>query len=157
MKPLIMRFFMNRAIHIIFSVLAPAVAMLSAQTGSGPAKLQIVGNPEKSATEFVVLTIRDANDRICAAIQTVSDMDGFSYKSNNGVVQVDDKPGKDMVYLSPDERVLEIMHSGHEPFKLILSEYGIQLREKEVWIVKIAGERQTSRIKAPVFPAANQP
>jgi len=28
-------------------------------------------------------------------------MDGFSYDSYNGVVKVDDQPGKNMVYLQP--------------------------------------------------------
>jgi len=48
-----------------------------------------------------------------------------------------------VVYLSPDERVLEIFHSGYEPLKLILSDYGIQLRSKEVWKIKIKGQTNT--------------
>jgi hypothetical protein len=43
--------------------------------------LRIDGNPQKSATEFV--SRRDANGKICAAIQVISDMDGFKYQSNN--------------------------------------------------------------------------
>jgi uncharacterized protein (TIGR02145 family) len=56
---------------------------------------------------------------------------------------VDDQPGRDMVYLSPNERVLEIFKTGYEPLKIILSEYGIQLREKEVWQIKIKGDAKT--------------
>jgi len=59
---------------------------------------------------------------------------------------VDDDPGRDMVFLSPDERVLEIFHSGYEPLKLILSEYGIQLHPKEVWKIKIKGQAKTSAL-----------
>jgi len=62
-------------------------------------KMQIVGTPEKSSSELV--GVRDANGRFCAAIQVISDMDGFSYDSYNGVVKVDDQPGKNMVYLQP--------------------------------------------------------
>ncbi len=108
------------------------------------AKMQIVGKPEKSATEIVA--VRDANGRYCAAVQVISDMDGFRYDSYNGVVKVDDQPGKDMVYLQPDERVLEIFKSGYEPMKIILSEIGIQLKPKEVWKIKLAGEKSLSRI-----------
>jgi uncharacterized protein (TIGR02145 family) len=106
------------------------------------AQLRIDGKPQKSATEFV--SRRDANGKICAAIQVISDMDGFKYQSNNGIVgNVDDQPGRDMVYLSPNERVLEIFKTGYEPLKIILSEYGIQLREKEVWQIKIKGDAKT--------------
>jgi uncharacterized protein (TIGR02145 family) len=106
------------------------------------AQLRIDGKPQKSATEFV--SRRDANGKICAAIQVISDMDGFKYQSNNGIVgDVDDQPGRDMVYLSPNERVLEIFKTGYEPLKIILSEYGIQLREKEVWQIKIKGDAKT--------------
>jgi uncharacterized protein (TIGR02145 family) len=113
-----------------------------AQTTSALAQMRIDGKPQKSASEFV--SRRDANGKICAAIQVISDMDGFKYQAYNGVVgDVDDQPGRDMVYLSPNERVLEIFKSGYEPLKIILSEYGIQLREKEVWQIKITGEAKT--------------
>ena len=113
--------------------------------GQAPlAELRVVGRPEKAA--FSIATVQDVNGRLCAAVQVVSYMNGFSYQSNNGVVRVDDNPGEDMVYLSPDERALKIMHSTYAPLQIILSEYGIQLREKEVWVIKIAGEKQTTRI-----------
>ncbi|MFQ5825171.1 MAG: SUMF1/EgtB/PvdO family nonheme iron enzyme, partial [bacterium] len=107
-------------------------------------KMQIVGKPEKSSTEIVA--VRDANGRYCAAIQVISDMDGFRYDSYNGVVKVDDQPGQDMVYLPPDERVLEIFKSGYEPLKIILSEIGIQLKPKEVWKIKLKGQAKSADI-----------
>src|SRR3972149_468775 len=86
------------------------VGLLHAQQLS---KLHLAGKPEKSATEIVA--VKDDNGRFCAAAQVVSDMDGFSYDAYNGVVKVDDQPGRDMVYLQPDERVLEIFKSGYQP------------------------------------------
>ena len=107
--------------------------------------LQIVGKPKKSADEIVGR--KDANGRFCAAIQVISDMEGFKYDAYNGVVgDVDDKPGMDIVYLQPDERVLEIYHTGYEPLKIILSEIGIQLKEKAVWRIKISGEKKLADI-----------
>ena len=105
------------------------------------AKMSIVGKPHKSSTEFS--GVRDVNGRICAMFKIISDMDGFGYDSNNGVVKVDDKPVEDRVYVSPDERVLEIYKTGYEPLKLILSEYGIQLHPKEVWVLKLKGSART--------------
>lgn len=124
----------------IFLSLLFLFAFLSAQTN----QMNIDGKPEKSSTEMV--GVRDDNGRICAMIKIVSDMDGFSYDSYNGVVKVDDKPGEDLVYLQPNERVLEIFKSGFEPLKIILSEYGIQLKERDVWQIKISGEDKMNQL-----------
>lgn len=121
------------------------ISNLSAQLS----ELQIVGQPERLEAEIV--SVRDVNGRFCAAIQVISDMEGFSYDSYNGVVRVDDRPGKDMVFLSPDERVLEILHTGYTPIKIILSEIGIQLREKEVWKIQISGQRRMLNIPVAII------
>lgn len=98
-------------------------------------ELLIEGEPEQVTDEIVGL--RDVNGKFCAAIQVISSLNGFKYDSYNGVVKVDHNPGKDIVYLSPNERVLEIYHSGHKPLKIILYEVGIQLDEKEMWKINI--------------------
>ncbi len=110
-------------------------ALVYAQTQM--AQLKLMGEPQKSMDELVAK--RDANGRVCAAIKVISDLGGFSYDSYNGVVAVDRKPGQDIVYLQPDERVLEIFHQGYQPLKLILSTYGIYLKSREMWIIKITG------------------
>jgi hypothetical protein len=85
---------------------------------------------------------RDDNNRIAAAIKVISDMEGFTYQSNNGIVEVERAPGVDMVYLQPDERVLEIYKSGYEPLKVILNEYSIRLESRQVWELKVTGEKK---------------
>jgi len=110
------------------------------------ARLQIVGKPEKSATEFVGADVKDINGRICAAVQVISDLDGFTYDAYNDVVKVTSMPGRDMVYLQPDERVLTIFHSGYEPLKIILFEVGIRLEQKAVWVLKISGEKKLEKV-----------
>lgn len=109
-------------------------------------QLRLLGQPEKSATEFVGANIVDVNGRTCAAIQVLSDLNGFSYDAYNQVVRVDDKPGRDMVYLQPEEQVLEILLSGYQPLKLILREIGIRLASREVWVIKISGEQKSAQI-----------
>src|SRR6056297_2451872 len=94
-------------------------------------QLHIKGQPQKSSSEIVA--VRDANGNYCAAIKILSDMDGFKYESYNGVVKVKDNPGEDIVYLSADERVLQVYKTGYQSMKIILSEIGIQLEEKAVW------------------------
>jgi len=102
-------------------------------------KMQIDETPEKSTSEIVA--VRDANGRFCVGIKVISNLEGFSYDSYNGIVKVDKKPGQDMVYISSNERVLEIFCSGYEPLKIILQEVGIVLSPKDVWIIKIHGEK----------------
>ena len=101
------------------------------------AQLHIIGKPILSKSELIGK--RDVNGRFCAGVEVISDMDGFKYTAYNGVVKVDDKPGKDLVYLQPDERVLTIYHTGYEPLKIILSEIGIHLKPHAVWIIKVEG------------------
>ncbi len=116
-------------------------------------QLQLIGEPELADDELV--GVRDVNGRDCAAVQVLTDLSGLAYDAYNGVVRVDHNPGKDMVYLSPDERVLEIMHTGHEPLKLILSEIGIYLRGRQVWRIRLTGEQKLDRI--PVAIITNPP
>jgi len=103
-------------------------------------QLHIVDQPDLVQDGLVSADIRDANGRICAGIMVVSDMVGFVYESHNGVVKVSHTPGQDIVYVSPDERVLEVYFSGFEPLKIILSEHGIDLETKRIWRIKITGD-----------------
>ena len=125
--------------------------LLSTVVFAQTAKMSVVGKAQKSSTEFVGSSVRDANGRLCAMFKIISDMDGFSYDSNNGVVRVDDNPGEDRVYVSPDERVLKIYKSGYQPLQIILSEYGIQLHPKEVWQIKIKGSAKTGDLLPVTF------
>lgn len=110
-------------------------------------ELYIIGEPQPAPSEIVA--VRDANGRYCAAIQVISDMEGFTYNSYNGVVRVDDNKGKDMVFIPPDERVIEIYHTGYEPLKVILMEIGIQIKPRQVWIIRVAGEMDLSIMSYP--------
>ena len=109
-------------------------------------ELHIVGKPKKLSSGEMVAR-RDQNGNYCAAIQVISDIDGFSYDSWDGIVgDVENKPGKDMVFLTASERVLEIFKTGYSPLKVILSDLGISLKEKEVWQIKIAGDEAANAL-----------
>ncbi|MGC9424125.1 PEGA domain-containing protein, partial [Vibrio sp.] len=105
-------------------------------------QMRLVETPRLLRNEFVGSQHRDINDRVAAAIKVISDMSGLTYQSNNGVVDVEKSPGVDMVYLQPDERVLEIYKSGYEPLRVILSDYNIQLESRRIWELKVTGEKK---------------
>lgn len=125
------------------SVIITLILLLAQQLfAQDLSKLSIKGTPQKLSSEMVA--VRDNDGNYCAGIQFISDMDGYSYDSYNGVVRMDDNPGKDMVYVQATERVVEVHKSGYKPLKIILSEVGIQLNEKAVWQVTITGNKKTS-------------
>jgi formylglycine-generating enzyme required for sulfatase activity len=103
-------------------------------------EMKIVGKPKKLDSGEMVAR-QDQNGNYCSAIQVVSDMDGFSYDSNDGIVgDIQDNPGRDIVFLTPTERVLDVFKSGYKPLKIILSDFGITLKTREVWQIEIAGD-----------------
>lgn len=131
---------MQRLLIILTIFLMPASIFAQKKL----AQLSIVGAPEKIENE--ICTRMDLNGKYCAVIKIVSDLQRFRYDSNNGVEKVDHEPGRDQVYLQANERVLEIMHDGYEPLKIILVEAGIDLKPKEVWQLKITGEKKLIEI-----------
>lgn len=108
-------------------------------------ELKISGSAQKLENELIAR--KDQNGNYCAAIQVISDMDGLSYDSNDGIVgNIDDSPGKDMVYLTASERVLEIYKTGYQPLKIILSESGISLKPGEVWQITVSGQEDKTML-----------
>jgi len=133
-------------IRAINTLLIFVIFSLSTAFAQELSQLRIVDRPELVQDGFVSAEIKDANRRICAGIMIVSDMDGFKYQSNNGVVDVTSIPGQDIVYVSPDERLVEVYHSGYEPLKIILSEYDVKLESTRIWKFKITGETKPLNI-----------
>ncbi|MCB0804176.1 MAG: SUMF1/EgtB/PvdO family nonheme iron enzyme [Bacteroidales bacterium] len=109
-------------------------------------QLDLIGNPKKLENEFSSRI--DQNGYVSAAIQVLSDMEGFQYDSFDGIVKdVIDGVGKDIVHLTSTERVLEIHKKGYKPLKMILSDYGIVLKPGEVWEITVSAKND---IKLPV-------
>ncbi|MBD3383767.1 SUMF1/EgtB/PvdO family nonheme iron enzyme [candidate division KSB1 bacterium] len=117
------------------------------------AKLHLIGEPRPSSTDIVAVK-DDKSGQFCSAVQIITDLTGFGYSSELGVVKVDfSKPGRDMVFLLPDDRFLEIYHPDYEPKKLIFSELGIQLEPRQTWLVKISGDAASAEGIAVVINA----
>ena len=124
-----------------FSLILLILFSFTAAVGQELREMTVVGKPRKLDSGEIVAR-RDQNGNFCAAVQIISDMDGFRYDSYDGIVgNIDDNPGKDIVYLTPTERVLEVLKIGYKPLKIILSEYGIMLKSTEIWQIEIAGDK----------------
>ena len=51
--------------------------------------------------------------------------------------------GKDILFLQPDERKLEIAKTGYITLKIILPDKGIYLKSSEVWQITITGDKSS--------------
>lgn len=102
-------------------------------------ELRVTGTAKKLDNEMIAR--RDINGEYAAAIQIITNLQGLSYDSFDGIVgEVDSKPGQDMVFVTHRERVLEVYALGYEKLQIILSENGIHLKPREVWQITISGD-----------------
>lgn len=101
----------------------------------------VVGKPELQPSELMPHEPRDANGKVCAGLIITTDLDGLKFNSYNHIVKMNaDMPGRYLLFLSPDEQVVEVHKSGFEPLKLILNDLGIsKMQSGEVWQIKITG------------------
>lgn len=135
----------------------PFLLLLHFLAGQSLPTLQLVEAPSRVANEFVGASIKDANGNICAAIMLDSDLSGFAFEANNGVVKVDEKNARTLVYLSAGERVLTLFLKGYKPLKLIFSDHGILLKQKEIWQLSVSSSTKRSLVPVSIVFAPSAP
>lgn len=113
--------------------------------------MRIVGSGEYLPNELISETKVDINGEKCAGLIILTDLPDLNFTSNNGIVDIDKFPGKYFLYLSPNERVVEVFSNDHAPLKIILSDYGISLKSGQVWQLKITGERKSDLISITII------
>ncbi len=112
-----------------------------------PLEMSIVpGSEKEEPAELVSKDIRDDNGITTAGLIIFSDLKGLTFQSYNGVVKMNRNPGKDFLFLSPDERVVEVYCLGYTPLKIMLNELGIKLKSGQTWSVKITGDKKLDMI-----------
>ncbi|MFH0735019.1 MAG: SUMF1/EgtB/PvdO family nonheme iron enzyme [bacterium] len=118
-------------------------------------EMRVVGKGEIQLSELIDKSARDANGDVCAGLMIVTDLTGLTYNSYNGVVKINSNPGKDLLFLSPEERVVEIYCSGYVSLKIILNDFGIRLKSGEIWKLKITGDKKTDLIPISIVVKPN--
>ncbi len=88
---------------------------------------KIIRGPEQIQAN--ISQVRDVQNRLCAAVQILTDIDNLQYECARGAVKVEVHNGMEIVYLSPDERYLKIMHPEFNPLVIPFMDYNIQLDE----------------------------
>ncbi|PIP77713.1 MAG: hypothetical protein COW85_07575 [Ignavibacteria bacterium CG22_combo_CG10-13_8_21_14_all_37_15] len=126
--------------HLLILLLALTSFSLQAQN-----EMRVVGKGEFLPSELIDKTVRDANGETCAGLMISTDLVGLTYTSYNNIVKVNKNPGKDLIFLSPEERVVEVYCSGFSSLKIMLNDFGINLKSGQVWQLKITGNSNYSR------------
>jgi len=110
-------------------------------------EMQVIGRAEFQPDELISHSKIDESGNQCAGILIITDLTGLTFQSYNGVVDVNTRPGRYFVFVSPDERVVEIYKSGYKPLKIILNEYGVgRLKSGETWKLEITGEKKIEEL-----------
>jgi hypothetical protein len=136
----------------LFVLALLTASLLCAQETELP-QLRLLEKPRLLGNEFVGSSHKDVNGRTAAALKIISDMDGFAYKANNGIIGLDHQPGVDIVYVTPDERILRVYKTGYGEFLIILLDEGVSLRERQVWELKITGDKKPVNVTILTEPA----
>ncbi|MFH1195744.1 MAG: PEGA domain-containing protein [bacterium] len=101
--------------------------------------------------EIIAVDNVDANGKVCAGLIVASDLTDLSYDSNDGIIKFNKRPGADLLYLSPNERVVTIYKTGFIALKIILDDYGINLESGKVWQIKITGDKKNEKIPVTII------
>ena len=112
----------------------------------GVNKMRVEGKGEFLPYELVDKKYRDDNAYICGAIKITSDLVGLSYTSYNGIVAKVSNPGEDYLYVSPGEGTIEVYKTGYLPLKIILHDYGINLKSGQIWQLTVTGDKKPDKI-----------
>ena len=136
--------------YLLVLIIALASLTLQAQN-----EMRIVGKGEYLPSELIDKTIRDANGEVCAGLVIVSDLDGLTYTAYNEIVKTNRNPGRDLLFIQREERVVTVYKTGFTPLKIILNDYGVKLTSGGVWQLKITGDKVSSLlpITITVLPA----
>ena len=104
-------------------------------------EMKIVGDAKEEPSELISKENRDGNGAVCAGLIINTDLKGLTFQSNNGIVKINQTPGRYFLFLSSDENVVDVFSSDYSPMKLILNEQGIRLKSGQSWSIKITGEK----------------
>lgn len=129
---------MRKILHITIILFILILSSIHSQQMN---ELFVTGEPTFLPNEIVGNERIDANGNRCAGLIISTDLAGLTFDSNNGIVDVKYSPGKYFLYLSPEERVVEVFKEGFKSLRILLSDLSIKLGSGKVWEIEITGEK----------------
>lgn len=97
--------------------------------------------PNESESVDQILERKDNSNHLCAIIKVMTDIEGLSFESNNGIVgSIVVYPGEYWVYVSPGEKSLRILKNGFTSIEVNCSEFNIKIESSRVYEIKLHSE-----------------
>lgn len=118
-------------------------------------QMRVIGDGKYLPNENIDETIKDAKGNICAGLIIQTNLTGLSYNSKNRIVKIEPSTGKTILYLTPNESVVNVYKAGFVPLEINLSNYGIKLESGSVWKIIIAEKLENNYlpVKISISPA----
>lgn len=150
MKATVQSSFMGHGVwrKILFLLVFWGISLAGNAQQAGLDTLRIVDEPKQLENELVAnrRANKDDNGRLAASLWIESDLSGFSFDANNGIIRSTSKPGLTKLYLQPDEMRVIVYKQGYENFEIYLPDYGIDFESGDVWNIKITGDKEVDKI-----------
>lgn len=100
-------------------------------------EMNVVGQAEYLPNELVDSSLINAKGNVCAGLVIETDLNGLSFNSSEGITKINAYPGKILLFLSPEEKVVKVYKTNFLPLIIDLSSYGIRLKSGEVFKLSI--------------------
>lgn len=100
-------------------------------------EMHVVGKAEYLSDEIVDSSLKNDKGNVCAGLVIETNLNGLSFNSSEGIIKISTYPGKILLFLSPEERVVKVYKTNFLPLIIDLSNYGIMLKSGEVFKLSI--------------------
>ncbi|MCF7912693.1 MAG: PEGA domain-containing protein [Candidatus Cloacimonetes bacterium] len=132
--------------YILMIVILSTLSVMQAQTLN---ELSIPGKAIKPQGEIVPQDMLDANKNQAALISFITDLDvDMDFRPWNGAVKITNPAmGRWNVYVSPQERAIDVHAEGFKPLKVVLASYGIaKLNSGDIYHLELTGQKKVDSI-----------
>ncbi|MBU1680096.1 MAG: hypothetical protein KKD86_14815 [Bacteroidetes bacterium] len=109
----VLKYFMTCFLSFTYLAFSFLIFPFSLSLSQQLSEMRIIGSGEFLPSELIASEKKDVNGEKCAGLIIISDLSGLSFDSYNGIVDLNIKPGKYFLFLSPSERVVEVFSSEH--------------------------------------------
>jgi hypothetical protein len=105
----------------------------------GAQDLRMIGKAALEPLEKNVVTVKDRQGRTAAAIIIETEIGGFSFDTNKGIIKSDQlSPREIIIFVQEEEQFLLVRHKNYKGLDIDLNQAGIsRLRGGDVWRIEI--------------------
>lgn len=100
-------------------------------------EMQVVSKAEYLPNELVNNRIKDAKGNTCSKLVIETDLEGLSFNSPKKIVKINTSPGEIKLFLSPEEKTVEVYKTNYMPLIIDLNNHGVKLESGKAFKLSI--------------------